>query len=70
MLFFSRQRILVNRGWVPSTLIKPEKREQGQIEDEIELIGVVRLQEERGTFVPENKPHIRVFHYRYMQFVR
>ena len=29
--FFSRQRILVNRGWVPKERIEPQKRQEGQV---------------------------------------
>ena len=37
--------ILVNRGWVDFKQLKPESRPQGQITDEVELVGVVRKSE-------------------------
>jgi surfeit locus 1 family protein len=47
-------RILVNRGWVPRNKLKPESRPEGQIEDEVELVGVVRKSESRQPFTPNN----------------
>lgn len=41
-------RILVNRGWVPRYKINPKTRPKGQIEDEIELTGVIRNPEKVG----------------------
>ncbi|XP_075229461.1 surfeit locus protein 1 isoform X1 [Lycorma delicatula] len=60
----SGKRILVNRGWVPTAMLNANKRLEGQIEDEVELVGIVRLHEERSTFMPSNQPQIRVYHYR------
>ena len=48
--------ILVNRGYVPYTHYTAEKRKEGQVEDEIELIGLCRKDEIISTFTPENKP--------------
>ena len=44
--------ILVNRGWVPTKLASPDTREEGQIEGEHEIIGVVRRTEKRSQFMP------------------
>lgn len=52
----SRQRILVNRGWVPKDKIKPEKRLDGQIEQEIEFVGFIRQGEKRQPFQAQNDP--------------
>lgn len=52
----SRQRILVNRGWVPKDKIEPKKRLQGQIEGEIELVGFLRQGEKRQPFQAQNNP--------------
>lgn len=49
-------RILVNRGWVPRNRMKPETRQEAQIEDEVELVGVVRHQEQRMPFAANNRP--------------
>lgn len=43
-------RILVNRGWVPWRNMKPCTRKEGQIEGEVELIGVIRKNETRPPF--------------------
>ncbi|KAJ8877842.1 hypothetical protein PR048_022301 [Dryococelus australis] len=48
--------ILVNRGWVPSRLKSPELRQAGQVEGEVELVGIVRLNESRPPFLPKNTP--------------
>ncbi|XP_053817822.1 surfeit locus protein 1 isoform X1 [Vidua chalybeata] len=56
--------ILVNRGFVPRKKLKPETRLKGQIEDEIDLTGVVRLTEKRKPFVPENNIEKNRWHYR------
>ncbi|XP_077162217.1 surfeit locus protein 1 isoform X2 [Paroedura picta] len=56
--------ILVNRGFVPRKKVKPETRQQGQIQEEIELTGVVRLSESRKPFVPQNNVEQNRWHYR------
>uniref|UniRef100_A0A8C3Q1J3 SURF1-like protein n=1 Tax=Chrysolophus pictus TaxID=9089 RepID=A0A8C3Q1J3_CHRPC len=56
--------ILVNRGFVPKKKLKPETRLKGQIEEEIDLTGVVRLSEKRKPFVPENNIEKNRWHYR------
>ncbi len=48
--------VLVNRGYVPYTHYSPTKRLEGQIEDEIELVGLIRKNEITSTFTPHNKP--------------
>ncbi|KAL0965176.1 hypothetical protein UPYG_G00277790 [Umbra pygmaea] len=57
-------KILVNRGYVPRTKIKPETRIKGQVEDQVELVGVVRLTEVRKPFVPHNDVEHNRWHYR------
>jgi surfeit locus 1 family protein len=49
--------ILVNRGWVPANHKNPNTRKAGQVEGEVEIIGIVRLSEKRAAFTPENQPH-------------
>ncbi|POI28658.1 hypothetical protein CIB84_007593 [Bambusicola thoracicus] len=56
--------ILVNRGFVPKKKLKPETRLKGQIEEDIDLTGVVRLSEKRKPFVPENNIEKNRWHYR------
>lgn len=50
------QRILVNRGWVPRDKIEPEKRPEGQIQGEVELVGFIRQGEKRQPFQAKNNP--------------
>uniref|UniRef100_A0A4W5LH97 SURF1-like protein n=1 Tax=Hucho hucho TaxID=62062 RepID=A0A4W5LH97_9TELE len=56
--------ILVNRGYVPRKKIKPETRMKGQVDDEVDLVGVVRLTEIRKPFVPQNDVERNRWHYR------
>jgi len=49
--------ILVNRGWVPGNHKNPNTRKAGQVEGEVEIIGIVRLAEKRAPFTPKNQPH-------------
>ncbi|KAM4634657.1 surfeit locus protein 1 [Polymixia lowei] len=56
--------ILVNRGYVPRQKIKPETRMKGQVEGEVEIVGVVRLTEIRKPFVPHNDMERNRWHYR------
>ncbi|XP_061589751.1 surfeit locus protein 1 isoform X2 [Cololabis saira] len=56
--------ILVNRGYVPRQKIRPETRTKGQVEDEVEVVGVVRLTEVRKPFVPDNDVARNRWHFR------
>ncbi|XP_076615076.1 surfeit locus protein 1 [Chaetodon auriga] len=56
--------ILVNRGYVPRQKIRPETRMKGQVEDEVEVVGVVRLTETRKPFMPNNDAERNRWHYR------
>ncbi|KAF6729152.1 Surfeit locus protein 1 [Oryzias melastigma] len=56
--------ILVNRGYVPRQKIRPETRMKGQVEDEMEVVGIVRLNENRKPFVPNNDVERNHWHYR------
>ncbi|XP_053774883.2 surfeit locus protein 1 [Desmodus rotundus] len=56
--------ILVNRGFVPRKKVNPDTRQKGQIEGDVELVGIVRLAETRKPFVPENNPERNHWHYR------
>ncbi|XP_043914591.1 surfeit locus protein 1 [Protopterus annectens] len=57
-------RILVNRGFVPKNKVRPETRQKGQITDEIELVGLVRLTENRRPFMPHNNEEKNNWYYR------
>ncbi|XP_004074588.1 surfeit locus protein 1 [Oryzias latipes] len=56
--------ILVNRGYVPRQKIRPETRMKGQVEDEVEVVGIIRLSENRKPFVPNNDVERNRWHYR------
>eukprot|EP00070_Physeter_catodon_P020800 XP_023981867.1 surfeit locus protein 1 [Physeter catodon] len=56
--------ILVNRGFVPRKKVNPDTRREGQVEGEVDLVGMVRLSETRKPFVPENDPERNHWHYR------
>nr|XP_046230614.1 surfeit locus protein 1 [Scatophagus argus] len=56
--------ILVNRGYVPKQKIRPETRMKGQVEGEVEVVGVVRLTETRKPFMPNNNVNKNHWHYR------
>lgn len=56
--------ILVNRGYVPRQKIKPETRMKGQVENEVEVVGIVRLTEHRKPFVPSNDVQNNHWHFR------
>uniref|UniRef100_T1JHR0 SURF1-like protein n=1 Tax=Strigamia maritima TaxID=126957 RepID=T1JHR0_STRMM len=53
--------ILVNRGWVPKKMTSAQTRQEGQIEDEVDLTGVVRLPERRMPFMPKHNDNKCVF---------
>uniref|UniRef100_R4G3N1 SURF1-like protein n=1 Tax=Rhodnius prolixus TaxID=13249 RepID=R4G3N1_RHOPR len=57
----SKERILVNRGWVALKNKNPRTRLHGQINEEVELEGVVRLSEPRQPFTPLNKLDARIW---------
>ena len=46
--------ILVNRGWVSKSKLDPKSRPQGQVNGQIDLVGVVRKEEKRQQFTPKN----------------
>lgn len=56
--------ILINRGYVPRQKIKPETRMKGQVEGEVEVVGIVRHTEPRKPFVPSNDVQNNRWHYR------
>ncbi|KAK6470853.1 surfeit locus protein 1-like [Huso huso] len=56
--------ILVNRGFVPRKKINPETRMKGQVQEEVDLVGVIRLTEVRKPFVPQNDTERNRWHFR------
>ncbi|CAG9771012.1 unnamed protein product [Ceutorhynchus assimilis] len=58
------ETILVNRGWVPAKNIKPASRARGQVEGDVNVIGIVRLNENRPNFAMKNKEGSNLYFYR------
>uniref|UniRef100_UPI00358E47F5 surfeit locus protein 1 isoform X2 n=1 Tax=Myxine glutinosa TaxID=7769 RepID=UPI00358E47F5 len=56
--------ILVNRGFVPMSRLDPASRTKGQVEGEVELVGLVRLNEPRSAFTPDDDVANRRWHSR------
>uniref|UniRef100_A0A182NIV9 UDP-glucose 6-dehydrogenase n=1 Tax=Anopheles dirus TaxID=7168 RepID=A0A182NIV9_9DIPT len=54
-------KILINRGWVPKRFLDPETRRDGQVSGTVELQGVVRLQENRPQFTPQQRGAIFMY---------
>jgi len=54
--------VWINRGWVPDARKAPETRAEGQLQGEVEVRGLVRLQMRPGWFTPSNDP-VRNFWY-------
>ncbi len=46
--------VLVDRGWVPFDKRDPAERAEGQVEDLVEIDGMIRLAKGPGTFTPDN----------------
>lgn len=55
--------VLVNRGFVPYTHFSPMSRTDSQINDEVEVVGLLRADEPLNTFTPVNVPP-NEWHYR------
>ena len=53
--------VLFDRGWIPSEKKEPAKRAEGQIPGRVELTGIVRRNQERRQFAPENAPDKNVW---------
>lgn len=54
-------RVLVNRGWVPSDRREQKERTFTLIEPPVTLVGLVRKPGVKGHFVPENEPHNNIW---------
>jgi len=57
-------KILIQRGWVPMSHVDPAKRAAGQVKGRVEIVGVVRNNEKKPKFVPENDPFENEWNYR------
>ncbi len=48
--------VLVNRGFVPMERRDPKARQQGRIEDEVKVTGLMRMDEPKGSLLQSNRP--------------
>jgi surfeit locus 1 family protein len=48
--------VLIDRGFVTDALKDPSSRKLGQVEQIVKLIGLVRMPERQGLFIPDNEP--------------
>lgn len=46
--------VLINRGIVPEAFRDPGTREQGQLQEVVDVTGLIRTPEEQALFVPDN----------------
>jgi len=53
-------RIIINRGWVPLKKMDPTTRVQGQIEGEVEIVGILR-HTDKGSYVADNDKQSNVW---------
>ncbi|XP_045462215.1 surfeit locus protein 1 [Harmonia axyridis] len=56
--------ILVNRGWVTRKNKNPVTRKEGQVDGVVDIIGIVRSQENRPNFMPKNDEQHNQWFYR------
>jgi len=55
--------VLVDRGWVPADLKDPAKRAEGQVQGEVAVSGIVRLQGAKGYFIPDADPKANLWYH-------
>ena len=48
--------IYINRGWVPKKYADKKTRKFSLLKDKVRVLGLVRLPQKKGYFVPENEP--------------
>lgn len=53
--------VLFDRGWIPQERKDPSRRADAQVAGRVELVGVVRRNQERRQFAPENVPDKNVW---------
>ena len=53
--------VLFDRGWIPQETKDPARRAAGQVQGRSELTGIVRRNQERRQFAPENVPDRNVW---------
>lgn len=68
-LKFSSLTILVNRGWIPKTMRNSPEIQKTNVQDEQEIVGILRLKEKRPPFIPKNRPQQNMWYYRYVKIL-
>ena len=61
---FGGPKVLVNRGFVPVPLKEAGSRAGGQVEGDVEVVGLLRGSEEPGTFTPKNDAKRNIWFWR------
>jgi surfeit locus 1 family protein len=56
--------VLVDRGFVPQSSKAPETRAEGQVEGDIAVSGIIRLEGERNAFTPATDEGQRLWYWR------
>ena len=56
--------VVVNRGFVPQDRLDTHTRGEGQVLDEVEVVGAMRWPEQRGAFTPNDDPQRNVWYLR------
>ncbi|MDB5570139.1 MAG: SURF1-like protein [Hyphomicrobiales bacterium] len=64
LVLASGAQVVVNRGFVPQRLEKPQTRAAGQVAGEVDVTGLMRAPEARNLFTPPDQPDKAVFHVR------
>ncbi|KAI6653709.1 Surfeit locus protein 1-like [Oopsacas minuta] len=58
-----KARILVNRGWIPKQQKNPNTRQEGQLQGEVTLVGMVRDSSKSFVYSGKNRPEINEWQY-------
>lgn len=56
--------VFVNRGYVPLDLKEPGTRAKGQVLDDVQIVGLVRLPRKPGAFTPANDVEKNIWYWR------
>jgi surfeit locus 1 family protein len=66
MLLADGRFVLINRGFVPYELKDPQKREKGQVEGQVTVVGLARnpLSEKPSRLVPDNDLAKNIFYWK------
>lgn len=56
--------VLVNRGFVPNDLKDPARRLAGQVEGDVQVVGLLRQGDAQTMFIPDNDPVRNIWYWR------